>query len=407
MQKNFLLIPKINDFLFANTTLTNYQTMKKIIYTLLICLVYACSTGKAALQQGNYEEAVIKAVNRLRSSPDNDNARQTLLQAYPLALNWNKANIDRMKYSNEKFKWESIAQSYDNLNRLYDEIMRCPACLQLIPQPSSYLNEGNEARNAAAAERYETADRLLQDNPRNRLAAKEALRHFATAENLLPNYRDTRKKMEEARFLATLKIVVEQVPVASRFYQLSDEFFRNKIYQYINTNPRMNEFVRFYTPQEAQIQGLTQPDQVVRLQFDDFVVGETLMTANTETITSKDSVKVGEVKVEGKKIDVFNKVTAKLTINRKTVSSKGLLDMKIIDPYTNTVIHQDKMMGEFVWFSEWGNFNGDERALTTQQKQICNRREVPPPPPQDLFIEFCKPLHDQATNKIRNFYRNY
>ncbi len=384
--------------------------MQKTAYFIFIFIIFvatACSSGKTALQQGNYEEAVLKAVNRLRSSPDNKKARETLQQAYPLALNWNRSNIDRLKYSNEKFKWESIARSYDNLNRLYDEMMRCPACLQLFPQPQSYLNEGNEARNLAAAERYETADRLLVENPRNRMAAKEAFMHFATAENLVPNYKDTRKRMEEARFLATLKIVVEQVPVASRFYQLSDEFFRNKIYQYITTNPRMNEFVRFYTPQEAQIQGLTAPDQIVRLQFDDFVVGATAMTSNTETFTSKDSVKVGEVKVEGKKIDVFNKVTAKVTTNRKTVISKGLLDMQILDAYTNAVVYQDKMVGEFVWFSEWGNFNGDERALTKEQRQLCNRREVPPPPPQELFIEFCRPLYDQATNKIRNFYKNY
>jgi hypothetical protein len=379
----------------------------KFLSYFLFFLAFACSTGKTALQQGNYEEAVLKAVNRLRSSPDNKNARETLAQAYPLALNWNRANIDRMKSSNEKFRWESIARSYDNLNRLYDEVMRCPACLQLLPQPVSYLNEGNEARNFAAAERYETADRLLQDNPRNRMAAKEAFMHFSTAENLVPNYKDTRKRMDEARFLATLKIIVEQVPVASRFYQLSDEFFRNKIYQYINTNPRMNEFVRFYTPQEAVVQGLSSPDQVVKLQFDDFVVGETSVNRNTETFMSKDSVKVGEVKVAGKKIDVFNKVSAKVTTYRKVVVSKGLLDMQILDAYTNTVIHQDKMVGEFSWFSEWGSFNGDERALTKQQKQLCNQREVMPPPPQELFIEFCKPLYDQATNKIRNFYRNY
>ncbi len=370
-------------------------------------VIFACSSGKTALQQGNYEEAVLKSVNRLRSSPDNKNAIATLLQAYPLALNWNMSNIERMKSSNEKFKWESIAKSYDNLNQLYDEILRCPACLRLIPKPMSFLNEANESRTFAADERYIFADRLMNDEYRNRMTAREALNNFMVAESLVPNYKDARKRMEEARFYATLKIIVEQVPVMSRLFTLSDEFFRNKIYEYISTNPRMNEFVRFYTPAEAFAQRLDKPDHVVKLQFDDFVVGQTALNSNTETVTSKDSVKVGEVKIEGKIVSVYNRVTAKITTNRKTIISKGLLDMQIYDSYSNKVIHQDKMIGEFTWFSEWANFNGDERALTKAQRELCNRREIPPPPPQDLFVEFCKPLYDQATNRIRNYYKNY
>ena len=370
-------------------------------------LLSACATGKAALQKGNYEEAVLQAVNRLRNSPDNKNATATLQEAYPLALNWNRSNIERLKNSSERFKWEQIVRSYENLTRLHDEILRCPACLRLIPSPSSYLNEATEARNLAAAERYEAGDKLMLNELRTRMTAREALDHFMVAESLLPMYKDTRKRMEEARFYATLKIVVEQIPVNSRAFILSDEFFRNKIYEYISTNPRMNEFVRFYTPSEAMAQNLQKPDHLVRLQFDDFVVGQTFMNSNTETVTSKDSVKVGETKIEGKTVAVYNRVTAKITTYRKAVTSKGLLDLQIIDAYSGKVIHQDKMVGEFTWFSEWGNFNGDERALGKTQKELCNRREIAPPPPQDLFVEFCKPLYDQATQRIRNYYRNY
>ncbi len=377
------------------------------IFISVIAIISSCSSGKGALQRGNYEEAVLQAVNRLRSSPDNKNATATLREAYPLALNWNMSNIDRLRSSNERFKWEGVLNSYQNLTRLHDEILRCPACLRLVPSPSSYLNEANEARNLAAAERYEAGDKLMVAETRDRMTAREALSHFTVAENLVSNYKDTRKRMDEARFYATLKIVVEQVPVNSRSFTLSDEFFRNKIYEYISTNPRMNEFVRFYTPNEAVAAGLQNPDHIVKLQFDDFIVGQTFMNSNTETVTSKDSVKVGEVKVEGKKVDVYNRVSAKLSTNRKTVTSKGLLDMQIIDAYSGKVIHQDKMLGEFVWFSEWANFNGDERALTKVQKDACNRREVPPPPPQDLFVEFCRPLYDQATQKIKNYYRNF
>jgi hypothetical protein len=231
--------------------------------------------------------------------------------------------------------------------------------------------------------------------------------HFATTERLTANYRDTRAKMDEARYYATLKVVVEQVTVGSRSLSISNEYFQNKINEFLNSNRRLNEFVRFYTPQEANAEKLQYPDHVVRLQFDDFVVGQTMMVSNTDQITSKDSVQVGEVIVDGTKRPVYNRVSAKLTVNKKTVLSKGLLDMQIFDPNTSRVVFQNKMPGEFVWMNQWGNFNGDERALNREQKQICSTREQMPPPPQDLFVEFCKPIYSQVTEQIRRYYQNY
>jgi hypothetical protein len=105
----------------------------------------------------------------------------------------------------------------------------------------------------------------------------------------------------------------------------------------------MNIFVQFYIPQHASDIKL-KPHQIVRLQFDEFMVGQTYVNTNTENITSKDSVKVGEATVNGKKVPVYNKVTAKYTKSRKTVTSNGILDMQIIDFQTKQVIHRDKIL---------------------------------------------------------------
>ncbi len=211
--------------------------------------------------------------------------------------------------------------------------------------------------------------------------------------------------MDEAYYHATLKVVLEQIPVHSRSLSLSNEFFQNKINEYVSSN-RMNEFVRFYTPQEAKTTKLERPDHMIRLQFDDFVVGQVFFKESTETFT-RDSVVVGKTEVNGVKKDVYGTVTAKYTVFRKTVSSRGLLDMQIYDPAADRVVNQEKLPGEFVWTSEWASFKGDERALDKKQLALCNRREVPPPAPQDLFIEFCKPIYSQVTSSLSRFYRNY
>ena len=93
--------------------------------------------------------------------------------------------------------------------------------------------------------------------------------------------------------------------------------------------------------------------------------------------------------------------------SKKTVISTGLLDFKIIDPNTDVVLTQEKFPGTYNWFCEWGYFNGDERALSKEQKKILGLKQLNPPLPQDLFIEFTKPIYDQLAGKIRAFYANY
>lgn len=112
--------------------------------------------------------------------------------------------------------------------------------------------------------------------------------------------------MDLAYEIASFKVVVEQVLVTSKTYKLSNEYFQDKIDEFLKTNKRLNKFVRFYNPNEAAEIKL-QPDHVVTLQFDDFVVGQTLIEKNTETVVSKDSVKIGEKMIGRKKLSFMIK----------------------------------------------------------------------------------------------------
>jgi hypothetical protein len=84
-----------------------------------------------------------------------------------------------------------------------------------------------------------------------------------------------------------------------------------------------------------------------------------------------------------------------------------VLDFRIIDPTSGKVLTQEKLPGEYVWISEWGYFNGDERALSERQREIVQLREAPAPDPQDLFIEFTAPIYEQIIGKVNNYYRNF
>lgn len=370
--------------------------------TLFLPLLDSCKSAKKSLKRGDYDESVLLAVSKLKDNPRSSSA-DILKEAYELAVQQHLDDLKRNDNPSDPFRSERRAQIYTQLNALYNSITSCSACTRLV-NARSYFDQENDARQAAAAARYEAGLTKLSQGGREN--ARQAFEHFEKANEMIPNFRDVTRKLDEAYQEASFKVVVEQVLVTSRAYQLSNEYFQDRVNEFLQTNRRLNKFVRFYTPDEATSEKV-RPDHVVKLQFDDFSVGQTLIETKTEVVTSKDSVKVGEATVDGKKVAVYNKVTAKLTRSRKTVLSGGVLDMQIQDFDTKKIVSQQKIPGEYTWVSEWGSFNGDERALTSDQKRITNAKEMLPPAPQQLFVEFSKPIYNQLTSKLRSFYDKY
>ncbi|HOS83661.1 MAG TPA: hypothetical protein PK199_01970 [Bacteroidales bacterium] len=385
--------------------------MKAFTSSVIAILLFSTSvlfvqcSGKKALEKGNYAEAVLKSVQKLRKSPTNKKAASTLRQAYPLAVSYYKEQIELSLKSNDQFKWGYTVQYMETVNNLANEISRCPAAKKIVPSPFRYESELNTAKKNAAEECYVAGKREFDKKTRE--SAREAYYLFVKAGNYVAGYKDIETLIPQAKELATLKVVLEQIPVGAGRLQISAEFFQNNIEAYINDMFKSRQFLELYLPRQAEKLKLV-PDHVIRIQFDDFIVGNSKLTQKTITVTSKDSVKVGEyTKPDGTKVPVKNRVTAEYTSFRKEVISKGLVDVRVIEFATKKILMQDKMPGEFIWISEWASFNGDDRALTQQQLNMTKQREVQPPAPQDLFVEFTKPIYDQVTSRLSSFYSRY
>ncbi|MFM8949707.1 MAG: hypothetical protein ACKOKB_02890 [Bacteroidota bacterium] len=377
--------------------------MLKQLTTLSIIIsiiVAACSSGKRLLENGQYDEAVLTSVKRLRQDPDNSKAAQTLKAAYPYAKDAHQTNVRAAAESSDPLKWERIMDEYGQLNLLADEIKRCPSCLKIVPNPTFVNKELEDARTKAAEARYALCVKCMQSASRQK--AKEAYGHFMACQRIIPGFKDVAEQINESRFKATLKVLLEPIPMHSNALKLSNEFFENKIRESLK-QMRPNEFVRFYLPGEMEATGLKTADQVIRLRFDDFVIGQTLIK-ETVLPCKKDSVEIAKDST-GKPI--YGTVTAEFHQFNKTVISSGLLDFKVLDPQTRETISQEKFPGTYTWVCEWGYYNGDSRSLTTAQLNLSKNKELLPPPPQQLFIEFCEPIHEQLVNKVLSFYQNY
>lgn len=372
---------------------------------ILIIVAAACTTAKSQYEKGNYYDSVMRSVEKLRKSPNNKSARETLANAYPQAVNTFMDQLENEDQANVDFKFTKAVYTYQQLNKMYESIQRSPGAKEVISNPKKYYKTLDKLKPEAAEEQFSAG--IYQLSMGSRENAKQAYYYFLQADKFIPGYKNVGEQIDEAYHRSILHVVTNLKPVQSRTYELSADIFYRQVENTLKQIEN-NEFIRFYTPDQAANNNLQNPDQILELNFEDFVVGETHTKEVIEKM-ERDSVVVGEVTLDnGRKKEVIGSVDAEVAIFRMEVISRGLVNLSITKNGMDDkdLIYQD-FPGEFVWFHEWGQFNGDQRALTNEQIAICSNKRINPVPPQQLFVEFTKPIQSQLHNKLISFYKNY
>lgn len=372
---------------------------KHLLVFLFPIVMFSCSTGKKALQKGNYYGAISKAVERLKSDPSNTKAQQVLEVGYPLALQWSQEEIDLALTSNQPFKWERTINIMHQLNHLSEIIRSTPIARKIVVQPKSYTSELNMAYEKAANERYETGLNFLEKDTRE--DARIAYNHFIKADEYISDYKDVGQNLIVAKQLATLNVVVEAATVRTRTYQLSSEFFYNQVFEYLNNQFPQRGFVNFVSPEQAEDFQITQPDYIVRMEFYDFSVGNLIRREKEKSLVVSEKVAIND------STEVTKTYRAKLKTFSDEVISSGRLNYKIINFQNDKLMRDQLVPGSFSWLNEYAIYVGDKKALNEQQYQLTLNTALPLPPKQELFIEFTRPIYDQLSMELNNFFRKY
>lgn len=368
------------------------KTLPLAILLLLLFLVDSCSSGKTALKQGNYYSAVSQAVARLRQNPDHKKSREVLSTSYKMAIDYLETDAQNQITSNANFKWKNAVQNYESINSLYEQIRTSPGALKVIPNPINKYKELTEVKIKAAEETYEAGIQAMLKNTRE--DAKRAFFLFLEANNFNPGYRESIEMIEQSKFNATLKVIVDPT-----FQNYNDWNFEPVIF-----GVRPSQFVKFYTPREAQDANLQQIDQFVKVTVNGYSEGRPAVTKRVETF--KDSVKVSEKTVNNQKVPVYEKVTATMTVYEKSITSRGSIRLYIKDANSNAELRNAEIISEERWSDRWATCTGDLRAMSEANRKLCGTKE--PYMSRDFLQNRTKKeLDNKLANAISGFYSQY
>ncbi len=378
----------------------SFLQLRTLICCAVVAFLFSCRSGEKLYNKGRYDEAVATFVKKLQRRPNDSQARQLLPAAYQHSMKVHEDRVSQLLVSNNQLKWESIRAEYRSMQRLYDIIQSSPAAMQVV-KPKDYSSAITGAQENAAEARYERGNILLDRG--DKASARQAYDEFAAALKLVNNYKDAKALMDEAYQMGVVNVVISQLEVRSPYFQFTADQFRDYLVRNIQQQ-QINRFVQFFDERFAR-ENKVPADQYLELRFYDFIVGQTYVDRTQRDVsreiedgTRKDST--------GKEIKKYITVKATLFLTKQTVVSKGILDYRILNTANGQTIRQNRIPGSYTWVNEFGTYRGDSRALSDQDKSLMGGREMAPPPPDQLFLEFTKPIYTDLDRELRSFYSN-
>jgi hypothetical protein len=377
------------------------MTRSLSIFLLSLLLLAGCSPAKQI--QKRYtpdDQLVVDLIERIKKNPNDADAAKQLPDAYAQAAEVRK-NINESTFQNmsEGDRWIEISKQLLVAQQLYTEIKSNAALTKLIPDPWNPAIRIQEAKQKAAEEYYNKGLEYMNYN--NRPYAKKAYDMFAKANNAFPSFRDVRERMEEAKLLSLIKVLVRPVNYYNNgwsYWGFNNDYLQQKIVRDLNNSSYRD--TRFYTEADLRSQN-TQPDRVVELNFNDLYVGEAF--TDSYTINRSKQIQTGETKSVPPQ-PVYETIKATVYVTRRILQSRASLECRIYDQASSRNILFDRFPDNYTWTNQTARYTGDVRALEASDLELINsgNNSQNPPSRKELAERLINNCYNQLLSRIKS-----
>lgn len=383
-----------SDLYRSNQPLLLMKLKYALIIFAAIFTLSSCSSGQKRLEKGDYDLAVYKAVKRLGQSPDHRKASRVLKEAYTLAVDGHMRRVEYLDKSNDIGKFDKMVSEYMAIDNLNTAVRRYPKYHKLL-ELTDVTDELILTRQLASEAHIREAKRLLAMGTKEH--ARLAYYRFVDANGYVPGSVDV-ATMDSAQEMGTIYVAVEFNRDRNFFSGFqSDDLFYGLLNGIKDTR---YTFLRVIDPSVDDLQ----PDELVRIEVDDAMIGGVNFSRDTREIT-KDNVYIGDAETDsGEVVKVYGKVTAEYIEFSKTINCRASVKIERLNAYSGELLQSNILGSSYDWVERWATYKGDKRALSQAQLDYIERSEPSIPNPMWLFNETSRPLIGQGISFFRNQY---
>ncbi|HSC53972.1 MAG TPA: hypothetical protein VLC98_10140 [Phnomibacter sp.] len=348
--------------------------MRKIYPLLLLAVMaFACKSSKSIYTEKNITEKKLESLIREYSAqPGNTDLANQVKFAYDYLLNQYQSRVNKYVYSGTLDDKENLLHAYTSLQSFYDKVRGYSSVNNLL-RPSSVGSEIESTKLALVSGHYEQAVGWLEEE--NWKLARQAYRSLTKVQSMMPNYKDTRALMQQAKELSMIHAVM--LPLRGEGFYYSNTNYGNNSY---NNRPVLTEqlvrdlrgsnnatnLYKIYNSWEA-----TNKEDHINWTIDP--VWTQLRNENKSPQTSTRTVeKQTEIGKDTAGRPIYKKLTATLTITEVTYSLNGRLEIRINDDDNKSSVASNSWSDSYEIKRRWATYKGDAGALSNADWELVN-----------------------------------
>lgn len=395
--------------------------MKKLLLLITVSiLLIACGGVKKtqeALNTGNYDLVIQKAINQLKKNKTSKRKQQYVIlleEAYAKALDRDLTALKFLKADGNPEKLEDIYNTYLAINDRQERIK------PLLPLP--ILDKGKNAKfnikdysskiintkNQLSEHLYTNATSLLRTT-KQKYDYRKVYEDFRYINKISPNYKDTRRLMEQAHRKGTDFVLVT-------LNNSTDKVIPQRL---------EDDLLNFNTYGLNDLWTVYHGNEVSQIDYDfGLILDLREINISPEQIREKQIIKEKQVKDGWKyatddngnvlkdslgtkiKIDKFKNVRCELYEFTQFKTTQITGQVKYVNYTSKQLIEAFPISSEFAFEHIYANFDGDRRALEEQYLNLTNLRAVPFPTNEQMVYDTGEDLKAKLKSIItRNKFR--
>lgn len=387
--------------------------MQKItLLVSILFLAFSCGvkTTQSLISDGDYDGAINRAVDALKTKKDSKGKQDyvyLLEEAFAKAKDRDLRNLEMMDKENNPANLERIYNTYLQLNNRQEKI-RPLLPLQLLKQGKNaqfpfdnYSDQIVNSKNALSKYLYENAQVLLKSN--NKPDFRKAYDDLGYLESINPNYKNTKKLMDDAQFKGTDFV---NVYATNETNMIIPRQLQNDLLDF-STYGLNDKWTVYHNVKQKNITY----DYGLILNFREILI-------SPEQIKEKEFIKEREIKdgvrplldSRGKpvkdslgrpvKVDNFKIIKARIFEFRQYKACQVTAKVDYVNLKTNQLMQSFPVASEYVFENVYSTYRGNINACEESYLGYFNKKPIPFPNNEQMVFDTGEDLKAKFKNII-------